>query len=79
MSPQESDRCAVGIYAVMGRDPTDALEMINECSDVRVLDTLHKMLTNEGSAKTDKELNAIMAGPVARRLAKVKETIEAGG
>lgn len=68
----EADRHAVGIYAVMDREPTDALEMISECSDVRILETLHKMLTCEGSARTDKHLNAIMAGPVARRLAQVR-------
>lgn len=72
-SEDAADRRAVGIYVVMGRDPTDALEMINDCSDVRVLDTLHKMLTNNGSGQTDKELNALMAGPVARRLSRVKE------
>lgn len=72
MTDDEADRQAVGLYAVMGRDPTDALEMINECSDVRILDTLHKMLTTEGSAQTDKQLNRIMAGPVERRLARVR-------
>lgn len=72
MTDEESDRDAIGIYAVMARDACDALDMINECANVRTLETLHAMLTAPGTERTDKELNALMAGPVKRRLDVVK-------
>lgn len=68
MKDQEDDRAAVGIYAVMARDPSDASDMINECTSARTLDTLLKMLKGEGSVNTDRELNALFVAPVERRL-----------
>jgi hypothetical protein len=65
-------RDAVAIYAVMARDPTDALDMISECASARVLDTLLRMLKGEGGPSTDRKLNAIFVGPVERRLAALK-------
>lgn len=70
---EEADRDAIGIYAVMARDASDALDMVLECDSVRTLETLHAMLVAPGTEKTDKELNALMAGPVKRRLDQVKE------
>ena len=67
-----ADTRAVMIYGMMERDPTDALEMINECEDVEMLDLLLKMLTHEGSARTDKALNEIFVGPVTSRLERVR-------
>jgi ACT domain-containing protein len=64
---QESDRVAVGIYAVMAFDVSDAIDMINECAATRTLDTLLKMLGGKGE-HTDRELNALFVGPVKRRL-----------
>jgi hypothetical protein len=61
-------REALGIYAVMARDPSDALDMINECRNVDVLETLYAMLTLKGRPNTDHELNDLMAGPTKRRL-----------
>ena len=69
--PTEVEQQALAIYVVMGRDVSDALDMISECEDRVVLDFLLKMLTTPGSAKTDSELNALMAGPVQRRLEKL--------
>lgn len=64
---------AVIIYAVMARDPSDAIDMINECVDVHVLETLHQMLTmNKDRPNTDHELNDLMAGPTKHRLDEVK-------
>jgi len=68
----QCDRAAVGIYAVMGRDPIDGLDLVRECEDIRTLETLYAMLTAEGSVKTDKELNRLMAGPTKRRLDQLK-------
>jgi hypothetical protein len=64
---EESDRTALGIYAVMARDVSDALDMILECEDVRTLETLYAMLIAPGTERTDKELNALMTGTVKRR------------
>lgn len=72
MEDFDADRRAVIIYAAMGRDPTDALEMIDECTNVRTMETLHKMLTNRGTDKTDTELNKIMLGPVMRKRDKLR-------
>lgn len=69
---EEADRDAVGIYAVMSRDASDALDMILECENIRTLETLYAMLTTKGTASTDEELNGLMAGPVKRRLDQVK-------
>lgn len=71
---QESDLAAVGIYAVMARDIEDAIDMVNECTDVRTLETLHTMLTTKGRPNTDQELNDLFAGPTKRRLEEVKGT-----
>lgn len=71
-SDEEADRAAIGIYAVMARDASDALDMILECDNVRTLETLYGMLTAKGSERTDKELNALMTGPVKRRLDQVR-------
>lgn len=65
---KEADADAVGIYVVMTRDWSDALEMINECNEVRTLETLYTMLTTKGRPNTDQELNDLMAGPTKRRL-----------
>jgi hypothetical protein len=72
MNVPDADREAIGIYAVMARDPMDALDMINECKDVQVLETLHAMLVLKGNPNTDEELNDIMEGPTKRRLDKLK-------
>lgn len=69
----DEDRHAVAIYAVMERDPSDALDMINECVSVRTIELLYAMLTTKGGAKTDHALNELMTGPVKRRLDALKE------
>lgn len=73
-SDHEADLVAVGIYGAMGHDVSDAVDMINECGDVRTLETLHAMLTTEGRPDTDQELNDLMAGPTKRRLDIVRGT-----
>lgn len=73
MTLQEQE--AVGIYAVMGREPTDAIEMINECIDLEVLNLLYKMLVEYGSSQTDRHLNALIAPSVKRRLDKLNGVI----
>lgn len=65
---RQADRVALAIYACMSHDVCDALEMIAECTSVRTMDTLRKMLVHKGTEKTDVELNKIMLGPVMRRL-----------
>jgi hypothetical protein len=59
---------ALGIYVVMARDASDALGMINECTDREVLAWLLKLLKSSGSPNTDRGLNELMVGPVERRL-----------
>ena len=71
----DSDRTAVTIYGVAGRDPTDAIDMILECEDLRALETLLKMLTSAGSARTDHALNKILAGPCERRLTALRGAV----
>lgn len=75
--PDEAGREAIGIYAVMARDVSDALDMILECNDIEVLELLHAMLVTKGRPNTDHELNALMAGPTKRRLDKLKGTVDA--
>ena len=65
------DERALAIYVVAGRDVCDALDMINECGDSRILDTLLAMLTAKGSEKTDTVLNELLVGPVKRALAEM--------
>ena len=65
---KESDRVALSIYVVAGRDPIDAIEMLGDCNDWVAVDMLLQMLTGKGSTATDRELNAIFVGPVSRRL-----------
>ena len=77
MTNEEADRHALAIYVMMSRDIEDALDEINECDNVRCLETLHAMLTTRGGPNTDHELNEIMAGPTKRRLDVLKGT--AGG
>ena len=72
MADDAAGREAIGIYAVMARDPVDAIDMINECKDVAVLETLHAMLVLKGNPNTDHELNDLMAGPTKRRLDLLK-------
>lgn len=67
----ESDSNAVGIYAVMARDPIDALDLITACTDVRTIRTLHGMVSNERPG-TDNDLNRWFVGPVSRRLAELE-------
>lgn len=62
------DQTALSIYVVMARDACDALEMIQECSDLVALALLYEMLGDLGNPSTDAELNKIFAGPVQRRL-----------
>lgn len=71
LTPEEADLRAVGIYAVMQRDPSDAIDMISECDNARTLDTLYKMLMSEGTERTDRDLNALFVSPVARRRAEL--------
>lgn len=63
---------ALGIYVVAGRDWSDALDMIAECTDVAELTTLLAMFENPGGPETDVELNALMVEPVRRRLVALK-------
>ena len=58
--------------AAKGACQTDAIDMINECKDVAVLETLHAMLVLKGNPNTDHELNDLMAGPTKRRLDLLK-------
>jgi hypothetical protein len=69
----ESERTAIGIYAVMARDPLDALDMIAECEDGGALDALEKMISRDHERPgTDNELNALFRNPVAERIAALK-------
>lgn len=72
MTDAEADQHAIVIYAMMSRDPSDALDMINECVSVRCIEALHAMLTTRGGPNTDHELNALMTGPTKRRLDALK-------
>lgn len=75
----KSEDEAVRIYVVMARDPADALEMINACTDASTLRTLHKMLTtNLDRPGADHELNAMMASPVKRRLGEIVVASDTG-
>ena len=65
------EREAVAIYAVMDRDPSDALDMILECENRSALEMLLKMLKHERPG-TDVELNRIFVGPVERRLSALE-------
>lgn len=67
-----SERCAVGIYAVMARDPVDTIDMIAECTDRRCLEVLLEMLLQQGRESTDGGLNAMFVDPVRRRIGEVK-------
>ncbi len=70
----ESERTAVGIYAVMARDPLDALDLISECEDRIALEVLEKMISLAHERPgTDNELNALFRDPVARRIAGLAE------
>lgn len=60
---------ALAIYVIMARDWSDALEMIQECSDRKVLDTLLAMLKDDRRSDTNRELNALFVEPVERRIA----------
>lgn len=62
---------ALAIYVVASREFTDALDMIEECGDSRVLEWLVKLLEHPGSKRTDKELNQLLLGPVKRALAEM--------
>lgn len=65
------EREALAIYVVAARDFVDALDMIQECGDSRVLEWLVKILEHPGSEKTDKELNQLLLGPARRALAEM--------
>jgi hypothetical protein len=65
------DQEALAIYVVAARDISDAIDMINECGDSRILDTLLAMVTAPGSANTDTDLNMLLVGPVTRALAEM--------
>ena len=69
---ESASREALGIYVVMSRDPSDAMDMINECKDVEVIEMLYAMLVTKGNPNTDHELNDLMAGPTKRRLDELK-------
>lgn len=66
--PEESDRSAITIYALMAFDASEALDEILACDDSRALSTLRAMLRSEGTERTDRDLNALFLGPVERRL-----------
>jgi hypothetical protein len=63
----ESGRTAITIYAVMARDPIDALDMINECVDLAAIRLLNEMVNNERPG-TDNDLNRWFRSPVKNRL-----------
>ena len=65
------DKAALAIYVVAGYDVMDAIDMINECGDSRILDTLLEMLTTTGNANTDVELNNLLIRPTRRQLFKM--------
>lgn len=72
---QEADLAAVGIYAVMAHDPSDAIDLINECTSLRTLETLHTMLSTRGRPNADQGLNDLFAGPTKRRLDALRPTL----
>jgi len=62
------EREALAIYVVAARDWSDALEMIMECRELGIVQTLYDMLTATGTPNTDVELNKLLAGPTKRQL-----------
>jgi hypothetical protein len=73
----ESEGVAIGIYAVMARDPLDALDLIAECGDRDALGVLGEMIARAHERPgTDNELNSLFREPVARRLAELAESAE---
>jgi hypothetical protein len=69
----EVDRKAVGMYAMAARDWSDCIDSINAETNVKVLVTLHSMLTapNNSSDNHDQELNDLIAPSVVRRLGQL--------
>ncbi len=74
MTDESADADAIGIYVVMSRDPEYAIDLINDCTSTRTLETLYAMLTERRDRPhTDHELNDIMTGPTKRRLEMIKK------
>lgn len=73
MTDHEADLHAVTIYGSASRDVGDVLDMINECTDLRTLETLVAMLSPKPHREeTDHKLNVLLLGPAQRRLALVR-------
>jgi hypothetical protein len=65
-----SERRAIGLYAVLARDVSDFIDMVNEANDVESLQVLHELLTLKRASVSprDSELNDVGAGIVSRNL-----------
>lgn len=83
-----SARWTIGVYAAASRDFGDALDLIRDIPEqtfktdagpvdpVEALEQLLAMVTAHAKAKTDKELNDLLAGPTKRRLAELRPDLE---
>lgn len=58
----------MGIYVVMARDVSDALDMVNDTDDKDVLQILLDVLELPNSDEDNRELNSLFIEPVRRRL-----------
>lgn len=67
-----SVQTALSIYAMMTRDASDALDMIQECADCTALSLLLGMLTTTGNPNTDHTLNVLFVQPVRQRLDQLR-------
>ena len=67
--PSSVERQAIGLYAVLARDPGDFIEMVDESSD-DTLRTLYLMLTTDhpNHTRDDRELNDLGGRIVKARL-----------
>lgn len=68
----EPNSTALGIYVVMARDWSDALDMIQECEEKPALEMLLAMLTLEATEADDRKLNELFVEPVKRRIARIQ-------
>ncbi len=71
MMNTEPNGTALGIYVVMARYWSDALDMIQECEDKDALEMLLAMLTLEAPKDDDRKLNELFIEPVKRRIARI--------